>query len=103
MQSRPPLPCPAADETVRKCGTPALSPLVFDRLSGLDRRAASRSPRTVVGERAITGDGRSVPTIACRRSIEAHDTRPTGVAAAASSAAGVRCNASSSSSSIRVT
>ena len=103
MQSRPPLPCPAADETVRKCGTPALSPLVFDRLSGLDRRAATRVPRTVVGERAITAGGRPVPDIGCRPSTEAHDTRPAGVAAAASSAAGARCNASSSSSSIRVT
>ena len=68
-------------KTVRtKCRTPARSSLVLDhRLSGSTGRPASRTRRTVLGERPATPADVPVSGVASRPSSHAQDTRPAGV------------------------
>ena len=82
--------CPRPDrrraypmKTVRtKCRTPARSSLVLDhRLSGSTGRPASRTRRTVLGERPATPADAPVSGVASRPSSHAQDTRPAGVIA----------------------
>ena len=68
-------------KTVRtKCRTPARSSLVLDhRLSGSTGRPASRTRRTVLGERPATPADVPVSGVASRPSSHAQDTRTAGV------------------------